>query len=139
MNNDQELDIKNSLSQYPVILVVDDEESVRSTASRILNRFGYKVYLAKDHKEAVLLFTEHHHTIASVLLDVVMPEKNGRDTAEAMATINPNVPIILNSGYPHDIQMEGIVAGNIVCYLPKPYSPSSLMEAVAQAVKLRES
>jgi len=81
------------------ILVVDDEEAVRATASDLLSSLGYKVLTANDGKEGVEVFARHRDEIAMVLLDLMMPRMGGDKAYEEIRLLRPDVRIVLMSGY----------------------------------------
>lgn len=82
-----------------IVLVVDDERSVRSVAARMVERLGYATLQAPDGETGVELFSAHADTIACVLLDVSMPVVDGAEALQMMRAIRPDAPIVLMSGY----------------------------------------
>ena len=82
-----------------IIVIVDDEEMVRSVAARMIERTGFSVLTASHGAEAVELFRERHDEIACVLLDLNMPHMDGEETFEELRKISGDVPVILSSGY----------------------------------------
>jgi len=116
------------------ILLVDDEEYVRSLAERALSRGGYRVLLASDGAEAVETFRKERRSIDLVVLDLTMPVMDGRQAMTAIRSIDPSVKIVLSSGFTeYDLSSRGD-AGNAI-FLQKPYLPSQLVEVVAGVVK----
>src|SRR5262249_7505126 len=87
------------LFKRKTILVVDDEEIVRRTASVTLDTHGYRVFLAANGQEAVDLFAGMADEISLVLLDLTMPVMSGEATLRRLRAIRPDVPVILSSGY----------------------------------------
>jgi len=80
------------------ILVVDDEEVIRNVSETVLCDLGYNVLLCADGRAAVALYETEHPRIDLVLLDMVMPKKNGKDTFLAMQKINPHVKVLFTTG-----------------------------------------
>ena len=80
------------------VLVVDDEEDIRSVTKRTLERFGYRVLVAANGAEAVSTFVHHRSEIAVVLTDMAMPVMDGPATIQALRAIDPGVRIIGSSG-----------------------------------------
>ncbi len=80
------------------MLVVDDEEIVRSLAKRMIEEAGFTVLTANDGEEAVHLFREHQHEVACVLLDLTMPKMGGEEAFQAIRQICPGARVILSSG-----------------------------------------
>ena len=104
-----------------LILVVDDEDIIRNTAESMLVNMGYDVILAEDGKRAVELYWKHHKEISLVLLDVVMPEMDGRDAFKAMKKINPDVKVILSSGFSFDKNISKLIDKGGASFIQKPY------------------
>lgn len=115
------------------VLVVDDEEMIRTTAKMILTAQGYEVLLAGDGQEGVDAFRRHADRISVVVLDVVMPRMSGRDAFRAMREIDPDVRVILASGFVRDrIDDEGLAG-----FIGKPFSRHELLSTVQDARRHR--
>jgi len=110
------------------ILVVDDEPVLRQVASRLLEKLGYRVIQAADGKKAVQIFQEQSPQIDLVLMDMIMPGMNGYQTVEHLRALNPQVPIMLCSGY-GDGKGKSLPAD--VGYISKPYTLETLSQKVA--------
>lgn len=107
------------------VLVVDDEEAVRSVTRMTLEASGYQVLLAADGAEALSTFTRHRKEIAVVLTDMMMPLMDGAATIKALRQLDPALPIIAASGKPMD------PASLQRCHmLPKPFTSEALLEAL---------
>jgi CheY-like chemotaxis protein len=109
-----------------VVLIVDDEESVRRTVGQMLQRLGYHTLLAADGLEGIALFQAHAEQVSCILLDVTMPQMSGLEALQAIRTIEADVPIILMSGYSKEAIIqhdEGLAA---VDFLAKPFSLTEL-------------
>ncbi|HEX8244161.1 MAG TPA: response regulator, partial [Longimicrobium sp.] len=116
------------------VLLVEDEDSVRSLARRVLARAGYAVLEASDGERALEVARAHGGEIALLLTDVVMPGGGGRKLAEAVAALRPETRVLYMSGYPGDaIAEHGLAPG--VDLLPKPFSPDALLRRVAAAME----
>lgn len=121
---------------YETVLIVEDEFEVRTLAKDVLSQFGYKVIEAADGAAAVERFKEKRMKIHLVLLDVMIPKKNGREVCKEIKKMDPDVRVLFISGYPIDIlQDKGILdveeAGDIVY---KPISPGMLLQKVREAL-----
>jgi two-component system, cell cycle sensor histidine kinase and response regulator CckA len=117
------------------VLVVDDEEAVRQAVTSILDSAGYLVLLASNGLEALELFQDAGEHIALVLLDMTMPVMDGEEPLLALRTVDPDVRVLLTSGY-----MEAETLGRFgdvgqVDFIQKPYQPASLMQKVARVLK----
>jgi CheY-like chemotaxis protein len=89
------------------VLVVEDNEMVRRLAVRILEKMGFRVLEAADGVEALEVFEEHRDRIRVVLCDVTMPRMGGWETLSALRRIDPEIPVILTSGYDEAIATAG--------------------------------
>jgi PAS domain S-box-containing protein len=120
-----------------LILVVDDEESIREITRGTLETFGYKVLTASDGTEALALYADKKHEIAVVLTDMVMPFMDGSATIRALQRMNPHVRIIAASGLGAGQRAgEGALEG-VSVFLNKPYTAEKLLKTLAKV--LRES
>ncbi len=98
----QEKDRSIIQGQGETILLVDDEDSMRSTTEEVLLSLGYKVLSAADGEQALEMFAARQHDISLVITDVVMPKMGGVDLAKAVRLLNKKVPIIFATGYAKD-------------------------------------
>ncbi len=111
-----------------LVLVVDDEESIRAMAAIALKRVGFDVVVAGDGREGIELFRRHASELRAVVLDFVMPVMGGEAALEEMMKIAPEVPVILSSGYEGDSESLGTASGR--SFLQKPYTITELLEKV---------
>lgn len=117
------------------ILVVDDELIIRATASMLLENLGYTVMLAENGAEAVELYRRRGDEIDLVILDVVMPVMDGRETFEKILAVNPRAKVILSSGYAKSINLKGLEEKGLVGSITKPFSQVQLSRLVADAMQ----
>ncbi len=117
------------------ILVVEDEEAVRSLARRVLTRAGYRVLESSSPGMALQLAAEHTGQIALILSDVVMPEMNGPALVAKLGALCPGARVLYISGHTD----EGIIARGLsnpgLMLLQKPFSAQELVERVKQALQ----
>ena len=116
------------------ILVVDDEEAVRDMTTHMLSRLGYDVVACASASQAVQLFQERWRELDLVLLDLVLPEMNGRAVFEAMRRIDPTARIVLFSGYSADGDARVMLENGALGFLQKPFSATQLSEIVGGAL-----
>ena len=117
-----------------LILVVDDEESIREITRGTLETFGYTVLTASDGTEALALYADKKNDIAVVLTDMVMPFMDGPATIRALQRMNPNVRIIAASGLGAGHRAgEGALEG-VSVFLNKPYTAEKLLNTLAQVL-----
>jgi PAS domain S-box-containing protein len=119
------------LGHGELILVVDDEESIREITRGTLETFGYKVLTASDGTEALALYADKKNEIAAVLTDMVMPFMDGPATIRALQRMNPKVRIIAASGLGTGHRAgEGALEG-VSVFLNKPYTAERLLKTLA--------
>jgi two-component system, cell cycle sensor histidine kinase and response regulator CckA len=119
------------------VLVVDDDRLVRRAVANTLRSFGYHTFEATSGDEAVRLFREHRTIINAVVLDMMMPGMNGRATFAAMREIDPDIAVLLMSGYSVDEDVQGLLDAGASGFVTKPYSPDVLARSVADAIQTR--
>jgi len=118
----------------PVLLVVEDEESVRSVVVTILEMLGYRVLAAADGPEALVRWSRHRDEIDLLFTDMVMPGGiDGRELASRILAERPDLPVILSSGYSRDLVRDGLPQSGIH-FLEKPYEISQVTAALRQAL-----
>lgn len=120
--------LPDKVSGRQTILVVEDEESVRSMLVSRLDHLGYDTMAAKDGEEGVNVFRANSNEIDVVLLDFVMPGMNGNETFEELTRINPDVKVILSSGYTEDVVWKSFVGKRPSGFLNKPYKTEAVKD-----------
>ncbi|MCA9966966.1 MAG: response regulator [Anaerolineales bacterium] len=126
----------NKLRQIPnwdgIVLVVDDEETVRRVAHDILVQTGMQVLQAVNGAQGVELFRKHQHELTAVILDLRMPVMDGRTAYDEMMKINPNVKVIISSGYSETEVRQYFATQTDVFFLDKPYRFNDLINKMQQ-------
>lgn len=115
------------------VLIVEDEKAILDISERILEELGYTVLITRSPNEAIRLAGEYTGDIHLLITDVVMPEMNGRDLADRLASIKPSIKCLYMSGYTANVIAQRGVLHEGVCFIQKPFSAMSL------AVKVRET
>src|SRR5690348_5378902 len=124
------------LGHGELVLVVDDEESIREITRGTLETFGYTVMTASDGTEALALYADKKNEIAVVLTDMVMPFMDGPATIRALQRMNPQVRIIAASGLGVGQRAgEGALEG-VSVFLNKPYTAEKLLKTLAQVLAI---
>jgi PAS domain S-box-containing protein len=118
-----------------LVLVVDDEEVVRTVASATLRRYGYTTMTANDGAEAVKLFRECGGAIDLVLLDMTMPVMSGEEAFRHIRQIRPDARVIVSSGYNEVEAIRRFTAKGIAAFIQKPYTAANLARMVKQAME----
>jgi len=114
------------------ILIVDDEEGVRFVASKVLEKAGFTVMMAEDGRAAVEMFRTHVGEIRAVLLDMTMPNMSGEEVFRAIRTIQPEVRVVLSSGYNEQETVSLFQGKGLAGFIQKPYQPMKLIEKVRE-------
>ena len=125
----QEEELRGGSSHWSgegLVLVVDDEESVRTLASRMLETFEFRVITANDGREGVEKFTQHAEAITAVLLDVTMPVMGGLEVLDRIRAIRPDVPVLFMSGYMREGQLHNL--DSATDFLQKPFKIEDMQE-----------
>ncbi|MBI5906163.1 MAG: PocR ligand-binding domain-containing protein [Deltaproteobacteria bacterium] len=113
------------------ILLVDDEESLIALGARMLEHLGLTVLTAADGLQAVDLYRERGKEIDLVLMDLTMPHMDGAEAFGELRRLNPDVRVVLASGYSHEDVRSRFAGKNLDGVLQKPYTVSKLREALA--------
>jgi CheY-like chemotaxis protein len=110
------------------ILVVEDEDSVRTLARTMLEYLGFGVVAVGDGWEAVRTFRERRGEIACVLLDLTMPRMDGEETLQELRRIDEDVRVVLSSGYNEQEVTQRFVGQGLAGFIQKPYQVETLKE-----------
>jgi len=116
------------------VLVVDDEETVRSVTKRSLTKLGCSVVLACDGQEGVDIFTAQHDSIDLVVLDMTMPRLNGLEALKEMRKVQADIPVILFSGYSEQEATSVFTDMGISGFIQKPFTKKELFRMVKEVV-----
>lgn len=127
-----------NLNGVELVLVVDDDAGIRQVIQRVLERYGYRVLLAKDAEEALSTFNAHKEQIALLVTDVVMPGMDGPELVQAIRDEAPLLPILFMSGYTERSIHEIGGLGPEVPYLAKPIVPTALTIKVREVLDAAE-
>ncbi|MEN9577757.1 MAG: hypothetical protein RJA70_766 [Pseudomonadota bacterium] len=112
------------------ILLVEDEQAVRTLCQRLLEREGYRVLVADNAAAAHVLWREHRDLIDLLLTDVVMPGGSGRTLVESLRTDDPELPVLYMSGYPQGMDGDALLSSANTAFLQKPFTRNPLLLSV---------
>jgi len=116
------------------ILVIDDEELIRITASALLRSMGYRVILATNGLEGVSTFSEAKDEIDLIILDMIMPVMGGRETFTKLREIDPAIPVIIASGFAKEEDLTALKKDGVIGFLNKPFRRAELAELISTVV-----
>ena len=119
---------------FETILLVEDEPSILRMTRMMLERKGYSVLSAATPTEAVEKATNHSDSIDLLMTDVVMPEMNGRDLAEKLIELHPNIKLLFMSGYTADVIAHQGVLDDGVAFIQKPFSMADMTAKVREVL-----
>ncbi|MCP4656332.1 MAG: PAS domain S-box protein [bacterium] len=116
------------------VLLVDDEETVRTVSRHMLERLGFEVLTTGDGREALEIFAADPERFTLVLLDLTMPELDGEECFQELRRIREQVPVILSSGYDEQELTSRFVGQGLAGFIQKPYELDTLAEKLKQAL-----
>ncbi len=116
------------------VLIVDDEETVRTVAARMLERLGYQVVLASDGREGMEIFRAEPDRFTFVLLDLTMPHLDGEETFRQMRHVRPGVRVILTSGFNQQEAVTRFTGKGLAGFIQKPFELTKLTQVVRTVV-----
>jgi CheY-like chemotaxis protein len=117
------------------VLFIDDEPAITEMASHILSHSGYKAMFFNDGNEALEYFNAHPHDFDIIITDLIMPIISGSEVATRCADINPNVPIILTTGFSEKISLASCRKWGVTAVITKPFSIQQLLATLEELTK----
>jgi CheY-like chemotaxis protein len=114
----------------PMILLVDDEDIIIDVASAMLNKIGYEVLTAGSGEKALALYQANRDDIDLIILDLVMPGMSGGETYDRLRDLNPDIRVILSSGYTIDGQAQAILNRGCNGFIQKPFDLNTLSQKI---------
>jgi two-component system cell cycle sensor histidine kinase/response regulator CckA len=125
------------LTGTETVLLVDDEDMILDVGTQILETIGYRVLTASSGKKAVETYTEKQNEIELVILDIIMPEMGGGETHDILKEINPDVKVLLSSGYSIDDQAKDILERGCNGFIQKPFNIEDLSQKIREILDNR--
>ncbi|MEK6791981.1 MAG: PAS domain S-box protein [Deltaproteobacteria bacterium] len=116
------------------ILLAEDEAEVRQVTRNMLEEFGYRVIEAANGEEAYAKFAEHKESIGLVILDVIMPRKNGMEAYDEIKRLKPDARALFVSGYAADTALAEYVAAGKVDFMSKPVAPGDFLRKIREVM-----
>ena len=116
------------------VLVVEDEEGVRSLVTMLLAKNGYTVLEASNAEDAVAVCKTHNARVHLLITDLVLPRMNGRELAEHLSEVYPGIKTLFMSGYTDDATLKDGVLENRAVFLQKPFNMETLLRKVREVL-----
>ena len=116
------------------ILIVDDEEESIMAEELMLKELGYKVIQARSGRDAIRVCQEHTDQLDLITLDMIMPGMSGKETFDRLREINPDIKVLLVSGYSHNRQVEELMQRGCSGYLQKPFDLHELSSKIIEVM-----
>jgi len=118
------------------ILLVDDEEAIRVASRELMKRMGFDVVVAEDGVQALEIYKEQGNTISAIILDLTMPRMDGEETFLALKKINPNICVIISSGYKATDVSSQFEGQGLAGLLHKPYTQAEIAAVLKKVLGL---
>jgi len=131
--------IANAEGTRELILIVDDEDFVTLLAQRVLTDEGYRVVTARDGFQALDIYKKLQKEIQLVILDFTMPIMDGSEVFSELRMINPQVPVVLSSGFTEQDKLKWMLAKGLRGFIPKPYTQQKLLLQVRSTLDAMKS
>jgi CheY-like chemotaxis protein len=123
---------KDILKGSETVLLVDDEDMIIDVGQPMLEMMGYIVLIARGGKEALEIYKKNEQKIDMVILDLIMPDISGGDTYNQLKEINPEIKVLLSSGYSIDGQTSEILQRGCNGFIQKPFNIRKLSQKIRE-------
>jgi two-component system cell cycle sensor histidine kinase/response regulator CckA len=120
------------------VLMVDDEDLILKVGQELLEAMGYRVLIAKDGKEAIEVYEKQQDDIDIVLLDMIMPNMGGGEVYDRMKEINPDVTVLLSSGYSINGEATEILERGCDGFIQKPFNMKKLSGKITEVLHKKQ-
>ena len=128
---------KEILKGYETILLVDDEEMVINVSRAMLDFLGYRIIVAGSGQEAIEIYKARQEEIDLVILDMIMPGMGGSETFEFLKKINPQIKVLLSSGYSVNGRPARMLDQGCRAFIQKPFSMGDLSQKIREVLDTR--
>jgi CheY-like chemotaxis protein len=129
-----EIEVQNPNGSRELIMLVDDEAEISGLASTMLTDEGYRVILARDGFEALKIYQQIGKQIALIILDFFLPVMDGDAVFDELRALNPEVVVVLSSGFAEQSKLGNMLAQGLKGFIPKPYTSEKLLEQVRSTI-----
>jgi CheY-like chemotaxis protein len=130
----------NRFMHTPTVLLVEDQDALRGLVRMVLERFGCRVIEASSGKEAVEKWGCNKGHVDLLLTDLMLPDgMNGRELANTLLMGNPNLKVVLTTGYTYEEASKGLPLPEGFHFIQKPYTPPALIQTIKMALMERQA
>ena len=129
-----EIKVQNPKGEREYVLIIDDDPEIRELAAEMLAEEGYKLILAGDGFQALDIYRKIGNQIGLVILDFFLPVLDGDAVFDELRTINPNINVVLSSGFAEQDKVSAMLAQGLGGFIPKPYTREKLLAQVRTAL-----
>ena len=129
-----DIKVQNENGPRELILLVEDEDEIAELASLMLTDEGYKVILAHDGFEALRIYQQISKQVGLVILDFFLPVMDGDAVFDELRALNPNVAVVLSSGFKEQSKLGNMLSQGLRGFIPKPYTRERLLEQVRSTI-----
>jgi PAS domain S-box-containing protein len=120
---------------HETLLVVDDEKMILDVTGAMLEGLGYQVLVARGGAEALAIYRAQQEKIALVVLDMIMPDMDGGEVLDGLKAVNPDVRVVLSSGYSLNGAAKSLMDRGVCSFLQKPFRLSELSLKIREALE----
>ena len=129
--NDQIAEVSNGIKHgHETVLLVDDEEMIIEVGELMLQRLGYRVFTAGNGEEAIETYSGKKDIIDLIIMDMIIPNMGGSETYSTLKNINPDVKVLLSSGYSINGQAQEILDRGCNGFIQKPFNLNNLSQKI---------
>jgi CheY-like chemotaxis protein len=129
-----DIKVLNEKGNHELILLVDDERDVAELAAAMLTDEGYQVILARDGFEALRIYQQISKQVGLVILDFFLPVMDGDAVFDELCALNPDVAVVLSSGFGEQNKLGNMLARGLRGFIPKPYTREKLLAQVRSTI-----
>ncbi|MBW1802472.1 MAG: PAS domain S-box protein [Deltaproteobacteria bacterium] len=131
-----EMEVDNEvLKGNETVFLVDDEDMIIDVGQEMIKKLGYRVFVAKSGSEAIEIYRENKDHIDLVILDMIMPDMSGGETFDQLKLINPEIKVLLSSGYSLNGQAQSILHRGCHGFIQKPFDLKALSQKMREILE----
>ena len=122
-----------------IILLAEDNKTLREMNTKVLKKYGYTVISAEDGEQAISKFYDNKDKIDLIILDIIMPKKNGREVFDEAKRLRPDIKVLFTSGYPADLIAKQGVLEKGINFIPKPSPMNKMLRKIRELLDQTET